>query len=85
MPNNPVQIIVNSDDFRRLPDNPAGGPRKDFCPDRYPCVGASAIGTLFFRISLTHIDELIGRVDPAENIVSANKSHSTNRNTRIQL
>ena len=136
MPNNPVQIILNSDDFRRLPDNPAGGSRKDFfdysnqdfvkhklsllnyvenvrhylvnskfgpatylkvqmreeglaksyrpikrifTPDRYPCVGASAIGTLFFRISLTHIDELIGRIDRAENTVSTKKSPSTNK------
>lgn len=136
MPNNPVQIILNSDDFRRPPEKSAGGPRKDFfdyssqdfvkhklsllhyvekvrnhlvesrfgpatylkvqmrekglaksyrpikrifTPDRYPCVGAAAIGTLFFRISLTQIDELIGRIDRAENNVSAKKLRGTDK------
>ena len=136
MPNNPVQIILNSDDFRRPPEKSAGGPRKDFfdyssqdfvkhklsllnyvekvrnhlvesrfgpatylkvqmreeglaksyrpikrifTPDRYPCVGAGAIGTLFFRISLSQIDELIGRIDRAENNVSAKKLRSTGK------
>ena len=123
MPNNPVQIILNDQDFHEAPD-PGQPPRnRDFFagadrafvahkqtlltaidavitelrdspygpatylrvqmrgeavaksyrpvtwlfkPDQFPCVGADAIGTLYFRAPLIHLSALRRRVQEAE-------------------
>jgi Subtilase family len=123
MPNNPVQIILNDQDFHQAPD-PGTPPRnKDFFdgrdtafathkaallksidaiaaevkaspygpaaylkvqmrseafaksyrpvgwvfkPDQFPCVGADAVGTLYFRAPLIYMRALRQRIDEAE-------------------
>lgn len=123
MPNNPVQIILNDQDFHQAPD-PGTPPRnKDFYdgrdaafaahkakllaaidaitaeikasaygpaaylkvqmrsealaksyrpvgwvfkPDQFPCVGADAVGTLYFRAPLIYMRVLRQRIDDAE-------------------
>jgi hypothetical protein len=123
MPNNPVQIILNDQDFHQAPD-PGSPPRnKDFFdgrdsafadhkvallkaidaiaaeikaspygpaaylrvqmrsealaksyrpvgwvfkPDQFPCVGADAVGTLYFRAPLIYMRALRDRIDQAE-------------------
>ena len=41
-----------------------------FIVDQFPCVGAGAIGTLYFRASLIFMDALIRRMSKAETIVA---------------
>lgn len=126
MPNNPVQIVRNDDDFRQAPEPGRYGPQKDFfegrdaafaahkkslleavdaidqsirsgghgpasyirvvlreealaksyrpntallTSDRFRCVGAAAIGELFFFAPLLHLPEFKTRIAGAENQV----------------
>jgi hypothetical protein len=126
MPNNPVQFVVNGEDFIQAPEPGRKGPEKDFfedrdaafaahkaallagldtinqsitragygpatyvrvvlreaalaksyrpnaaflTPDRYPCVGAGAIGELFFFLPQVQIGELKARITRAEDTV----------------
>lgn len=50
MPNNPIQVVLNSKDFHQIPDNTAGGSVKDFYKDRDEAFAA-------------HRDRLIGDID----------------------
>lgn len=136
MPNNPVQIILNDQDFHQAPD--AGQPprKKDFFEgadkafeahraallaaidaviaelrsspfgplaylkvhmrsealaksyrpvwwlfrrDQFPCVGADAVGTLFFEASLLHLPALRSRVEAAELAVETKYRQTDNK------
>ncbi|MEO9877512.1 MAG: S8 family peptidase [Anderseniella sp.] len=50
-----------------------------FHPDRFPCVGAEAVGTIFFRAPLIYLDELRRRIDAAEATVAVNISKNTGK------
>ena len=126
MPNNPVQLVRNDEDFLQAPEPGRKGPEKDFfeerdaafaqhkrdliaavsaieqsiragghgpatymrvmlreealaksyrpntallTPDRFPCVGAAAIGELFFFAPLLHLGVLKERIAEAEDQV----------------
>jgi hypothetical protein len=133
MPNNPVQIILNDQDFHQAPD-PGTPPRnKDFFdgrdaafaghkakllaaidaitgeikaspygpaaylkvqmrsealaksyrpvgwvfkPDQFPCVGADAVGTLYFRAPLIYMRVLRQRIEDAELTVAIKRRKS---------
>lgn len=52
--------------------------RKIFDRQRFPCVGAEAVGTLFFRAPLVYLDALRSRSDEAETIVQTKRTKKTN-------
>jgi hypothetical protein len=145
MPNNPIQLVVNGEDFIQAPEPGRKGPEKDFfenrdvefaahkaaliaaldaidqaishaghgpatyvrvvlreaalaksyrpnsallTSDRFPCVGAGAIGELFFFLPQIQIAELKERIGRAENTVriaiSARSGQSYPTTTRLR-
>ena len=133
MPNNPVQFVVNGEDFIQDRDPGRKGPEKDFfenrdqdfkthqdllistltaidaeitragygpatyiritlreealaksyrpnaallTPDRFPCVGAGAIGEIFFFLPKVQLPELVARIGKAEATVPVTTSKS---------
>jgi hypothetical protein len=56
-------------------------------PDRFPCVGAGAIGELFFFLPRVHIAELRRRIsdaEPAVNVVTAKSGRVYRATTRLR-
>jgi len=49
-----------------------------FQPDRFPCVGAEAVGTLFFRAPLIYLRKLKARIKEAESAVRVAHRKSDN-------
>jgi len=50
-----------------------------FQPDQFPCVGAEAVGTIFFRAPLIYLEGLRHRIDAAEYTVVTNISRNTGK------
>lgn len=50
-----------------------------FHPDQFPCVGAEAVGTIFFRAPLIYLEGLRRRIDAAEYTVVINISKNTGK------
>lgn len=50
-----------------------------FHPDQFPCVGAEAVGTIFFRAPLIYLEGLRRRINSAEYVVVTNISKNTGR------
>ena len=50
-----------------------------FQPDQFPCVGAEAVGTIFFRAPLIYLEGLQRRIDAAEYTVTINVSKNTGK------
>ena len=50
-----------------------------FQPDQFPCVGAEAVGTIYFRAPLIYLDGLRRRMEAAEYTVATNISKNTGK------
>lgn len=50
-----------------------------FQPDQFPCVGAEAVGTIFFRAPLIYLEGLRRRIETAEYTVATNISRNTGK------
>ena len=50
-----------------------------FQPDQFPCVGAEAVGTIFFRAPLIYLEGLQRRIEAAEYAVATNISRNTGK------
>ena len=48
-----------------------------FQPDQFPCVGADAVGTIFFRAPLIYLEGLKWRIEAAESTVATKISRNT--------
>ena len=136
MPNNPVQVLLNDQDFLRAPEPGRAGVEKDFfeghdaafrdhkqnllahldaieaeirdsaygpaaylrvqmrgealaksyrpnralfVEDKFPCVGADGVGTLYYRAPLIYLPSLRARMEAAEPVVVRRVSRNTGK------